>query len=130
VQALAARRQQDLEAGATLAGLVVENATQAVRAYLGAGDCCEDRSGGKNDMVRAVRSPGSTLKPFVYGLAFDDLLIHPETIVDDVPMRFGDYAPQNFDHRFHGELTAREALQLSLNLPAVALLSRVGPLRF
>jgi len=81
-------------------------------------------------MVRAIRSPGSTLKPFVYGLAFDDLLIHPETIVTDRPMRFGDYAPQNFDHRFHGELTAREALQLSLNLPAVALLSRVGPLRF
>jgi penicillin-binding protein 1C len=130
VEALATRRQQDLEAGATLAILVVENATHAVRAYLGAGDYFDDRSGGKNDMVRAVRSPGSTLKPFVYGLAFDDLLIHPETIVDDVPMRFGDYAPQNFDHRFHGEMTAREALQLSLNLPAVALLDRIGPARF
>jgi penicillin-binding protein 1C len=130
VQALAARRQQDLEAGATLAILVVENATHAVRAYLGAGDYFDEASGGKNDMVRAIRSPGSTLKPFVYGLAFDDLLIHPETIMDDVPMRFGDYAPQNFDHRFHGEMTAREALQLSLNLPAVALLDRIGPARF
>jgi penicillin-binding protein 1C len=81
-------------------------------------------------MVRAIRSPGSTLKPFVYGLAFDDLIIHPETMIVDAPMRFGDYAPQNFDHRFHGEMTAREALQLSLNVPAVALLSRVGPARF
>jgi penicillin-binding protein 1C len=81
-------------------------------------------------MVRAIRSPGSTLKPFVYGLAFDDLLIHPETMIVDAPMRFGDYAPQNFDHRFHGEMTAREALQLSLNVPPVALLNRVGPSRF
>ena len=102
----------------------------AVRAYVGAADYFDIGSRSQNDMVRAIRSPGSTLKPFVYGLAFDDLLIHPETIVTDRPMRFGDYAPQNFDHRFHGELTAREALQLSLNLPAVALLSRVGPLRF
>jgi len=130
LQALAARRRLGLEAGATLAILVVENSTMAVRAYVGAADYFDIGSRSQNDMVRAIRSPGSTLKPFVYGLAFDDLLIHPETIVTDRPMRFGDYAPQNFDHRFHGELTAREALQLSLNLPAVALLSRVGPLRF
>ena len=80
-------------------------------------------------MVRAVRSPGSTLKPFIYGMAFDELIVHPETIVVDRPMRFGDYAPENFDHFYRGELTAREALQLSLNLPAVALLDRIGPLR-
>ena len=84
---------------------------------------------GQNDMVRAIRSPGSTLKPFIYGMAFDDLIVHPETIVVDQPMRFGDYAPENFDHFYRGELTAREALQLSLNLPAVALLDRIGPLR-
>jgi penicillin-binding protein 1C len=130
LQALASRRQRALEPGATIALLVVENATRAVRGYVGAGDYFDAASLGRNDMVQAIRSPGSTLKPFVYGLAFDDLLIHPETIVTDAPMRFGDYAPQNFDHRFHGELTAREALQLSLNLPAVALLDRVGPARF
>ena len=130
LQALALRRQQGLEADATLAILVVENGTRAVRAYVGAGDFFDEAGQGQNDMVRAIRSPGSTLKPFVYGLAFDDLLIHPETIVDDRPMRFGDYAPQNFDHRYHGEMTAREALQLSLNIPAVALLDRVGPARF
>ena len=130
LQAMALRRQLGLEAGATLAILVTENATRAVRAYIGAGDFFDDASRGQNDMVRAIRSPGSTLKPFVYGLAFDDLVIHPETIVTDAPTRFGDYAPQNFDHRFHGEMTAAEALQLSLNIPAVALLDRVGPARF
>jgi penicillin-binding protein 1C len=130
LQALATRQSLGLERGATLAILVVENAGRVVRAYIGAADYLDPESRGQNDMVRAVRSPGSTLKPFVYGLAFDDLLIHPETILTDGPMRFGDYAPQNFDHRFHGELTAREALQLSLNLPAVALLDRVGPRRF
>ncbi len=130
LQALALRQRRGLEAGATLAILVVENESRAVRGYVGAADYFDAASRSQNDMVRAIRSPGSTLKPFVYGLAFDDLLIHPETIVTDRPMRFGDYAPQNFDHRFHGELTAREALQLSLNLPAVALLDRVGPLRF
>ncbi len=130
LQALALRRQLGLEAGATLAILVTENTTRAVRAYVGAGDFFDDASRGQNDMVRAIRSPGSTLKPFVYGLAFDDLVIHPETIITDRPTRFGDYAPQNFDHRFHGEMTAAEALQLSLNIPAVALLQRVGPARF
>ena len=130
LQAFALRRRQSLEAGATVAVLVVENAGRSVRAYVGAADFFDGSSAGQNDMVKAIRSPGSTLKPFVYGLAFDDLLIHPETMVTDAPMRFGDYAPQNFDHRFHGEMTAREALQLSLNLPAVALLDRVGPARF
>jgi penicillin-binding protein 1C len=130
LQAFALRRRQSLEAGATVAILVVENAGRSVRAYVGAADFFDSASSGQNDMVKAIRSPGSTLKPFVYGLAFDDLLIHPETMVTDAPMRFGDYAPQNFDHRFHGEMTAREALQLSLNLPAVALLDRVGPARF
>jgi len=130
LQAFALRRQQQLEGGATLAILVVENAGRSVRAYVGAADFFDGASAGQNDMVKAIRSPGSTLKPFVYGLAFDDLLIHPETMITDAPMRFGDYAPQNFDHRFHGEMTAREALQLSLNLPAVALLDRLGPARF
>ncbi len=130
LQTLALRRQQGMEKGATVAVLVVENDARAVRAYVGSADFFDADSRGQNDMVRAIRSPGSTLKPFVYGLAFDDLIIHPETMIVDAPMRFGDYAPQNFDHRFHGEMTAREALQLSLNVPAVALLSRIGPARF
>lgn len=79
------------------------------------------------DMVRAIRSPGSTLKPLVYGLGFEAGVIHPETLVDDSPTDFEGYAPQNFDGRFRGELRARDALQLSLNIPAVAVLNRLGP---
>ncbi|HEY7687857.1 MAG TPA: penicillin-binding protein 1C [Dongiaceae bacterium] len=128
-EALARRVQAKLEPGATVAMLVVENAGRTVRSYVGSGDFWDASRYGQNDMVRAVRSPGSALKPFIYGMAFDDLIVHPETIVVDRPMRFGDYAPENFDHFYRGEVSAREALQLSLNLPAVALLDRIGPLR-
>ena len=130
VEAMATRYQAALEPGAGIAALVVDNRDRRVIAYLGSADFFDDRAFGQNDMVEAIRSPGSTLKPFIYGMAFEDLLIHPETVVKDVPMRFGDYAPSNFDHLFRGEVTAREALQLSLNLPAVALLDRIGPVRF
>lgn len=129
IEALARRVQDQLEPGATVAVLVVENSMRAVRAYVGSGDFWDTGRYGQNDMVRAIRSPGSTLKPFIYGMAFDELIVHPETIVVDEPMRFGDYAPENFDHFYRGELSAREALQLSLNLPAVALLDRIGPLK-
>jgi penicillin-binding protein 1C len=128
LEALVARRRGELEAGATIAVLAVRNSDHAVRGYVGSTDILDTSRHGPIDMVTAVRSPGSTLKPFIYGLAFDGLLIHPETIMVDRPMRFGDYAPRNFDNRFHGEMTAREALQMSLNLPAVALLDRIGPL--
>ncbi|MBV5324864.1 MAG: penicillin-binding protein 1C, partial [Rhodospirillaceae bacterium] len=70
--------------------------------------------------------PGSALKPFIYGMAFDELVVHPDTIMIDQPMRFGDWAPENFDHLFRGEISAREALQLSLNLPAVTLMDAIG----
>lgn len=81
------------------------------------------------DMTRAVRSPGSTLKPFIYGLAFDQGLAHPDTLIDDSPVAFGSYAPQNFDGQYRGELTVREALQLSLNIPPVLLTQELGPAR-
>ncbi|MGH6931288.1 MAG: penicillin-binding protein 1C, partial [Dongiaceae bacterium] len=129
LELLARRYHSSLEDAATLAILVVENSGRQVRAYIGSGDYFDERRYGQNDMVTAVRSPGSTLKPFIYGLAFDELLLHPETIVVDRPMRFADFAPENFDHFYRGEVTAREALQLSLNLPAVAVLSRLGPQR-
>lgn len=129
LEALARRYHGDLEDAATLAILVVENAGRRVRAYIGSGDYFDERRFGQNDMVTAVRSPGSALKPLIYGLAFDELLIHPETIIVDQPMRFGDYAPENFDHFYRGEVSVKEALQMSLNLPAVAVLNRLGPLR-
>ena len=81
-------------------------------------------------MARALRSPGSALKPFIYAMGFDRLIIHPETALEDRARDFGDYAPSDFDGRFQGEVTAREALQYSLNLPAVGLLDRLGPGRF
>ncbi len=82
------------------------------------------------DLTRSIRSPGSAMKPFIYGLAMQDGLIGPQTRLDDLPRRFGGYAPENFDRGFAGSITAAEALRRSLNLPAVALLDRVGPLRF
>ncbi|MEW6444870.1 MAG: penicillin-binding protein 1C [Pseudomonadota bacterium] len=81
------------------------------------------------DLSQAVRSPGSTLKPFIYALAFDDLSVHPYTLIEDVPKSFGSWRPDNFDHAFHGVVTAREALQRSLNIPAVSVLERVGAAR-
>ena len=85
---------------------------------------------GTLDMTRAVRSPGSALKPFIYGMAFDRLILHPETMIEDRRRYFGDYAPSDFDGSFHGEVSAREALQYSLNVPAVAVLEKLGPTRF
>ena len=80
-------------------------------------------------MTDALRSPGSALKPFIYGLAFEDGIAHPETLIEDRPVRYGAYAPENFDLTFQGTVTARRALQLSLNVPAVALLDGVGASR-
>jgi penicillin-binding protein 1C len=81
-------------------------------------------------MTQALRSPGSTLKPFIYGLGFEDGSIHPETLIEDRPVRYGGYAPENFDLTFQGTVTVRRALQLSLNVPAVAILDKVGASRF
>lgn len=81
------------------------------------------------DMTRALRSPGSTLKPLVYAMAFDQGLAHPETLIDDRPVSFGRYSPQNFDGRFRGQLKVAEALRLSLNIPVVLLTEEIGPQR-
>jgi len=124
------RYQSHLEPSATIAVLAVENDGRKVRAYIGSSDFFANRRFGQNDMVTAIRSPGSALKPFIYAMAFDELAAHPETMMPDVALRFGDYTPKNFDGHFRGQISAREALQSSLNIPAVALLDRVGPLRF
>ena len=78
-------------------------------------------------MATAVRSPGSTLKPFIYGLAFEAGLAHPEMLIEDRPVRFGTYQPKNFDEGYHGTVSIREALSQSFNIPAVRVLARVGP---
>ncbi|MEO0751556.1 MAG: penicillin-binding transpeptidase domain-containing protein, partial [Pseudomonadota bacterium] len=79
------------------------------------------------DMTRALRSPGSTLKPLVYALAFDRGLAHPQTLIHDRPVSFAGYAPQNFDGAFRGELTVTDALRQSLNIPVVLLMDDIGP---
>jgi len=113
---------------ATAAILVVEVDGRAVRAAVGSGGL--ERPGGWIDMTRALRSPGSALKPFIYAMAFDEGYAAPDTVIDDAPRRFGDYQPENFDRVFHGKVTAREALAHSLNVPAVATLEKVGPAAF
>jgi len=101
-----------------------------VLARVASADYFDTRRAGQVDMTSAVRSPGSTLKPFIYGLGFEDGFIHPDTLIDDRPVRFGGYAPENFDLNFQGTMTVRRALQLSLNVPAVAVLDQVGASRF
>ena len=113
----------------SLAMLVVDNATGEVRAHVGSPDYFDTRRAGQVDLTQALRSPGSTLKPFIYGLGFEDGFIHPETLIDDRPTRYGAYKPQNFDFTFQGTVTVRRALQLSLNLPALAVLDQAGASR-
>ena len=110
--------------------LVVDNRTMQARAYVGSLAFGDKASLGHVDMVRATRSPGSTLKPFLYGLAMDDGLIDSESLLIDAPQSFGDYRPANFDPNFNGPVSAADALRLSLNVPAVDLLDRLGPERF
>lgn len=119
-----------LPARTSAALLVVEHDSMAVRAYLGSLDFSDDQRFGHVDMVRALRSPGSTLKPFLYGLALDAGLIHSESLLQDVPRRYGDYRPGNFAAGFSGPVAASTALSTSLNLPAVQLLEAYGAKRF
>jgi penicillin-binding protein 1C len=129
LERLGQQHLQTLPPRASLAMLVADADTRDIRAlYPGAwGD---QARAGAVDLTVAVRSPGSALKPFIYAMAFADGIVAPDTMVPDLPRRYGGYAPENFDRGFAGGITAADALRRSLNLPAVALLDRVGPLRF
>jgi penicillin-binding protein 1C len=129
LEALARDRAVALGSNISVALIAVDNESGDVLARVGSSDYFDDRRAGQVDMTRAVRSPGSTLKPFIYGLAFEDGFVHPESLIDDRPIRFGSYAPENFDMTFQGTVPVRKALQLSLNVPAIALLDRVGASR-
>lgn len=129
LERLARERAVALGDAMSVAIVVVENDTGRVLARVGTPDYFDSDRAGQVDLTRAVRSPGSTLKPFIYGLGFEDGLIHPESLIEDRPIRFGDYAPENFDQTFQGTVTVRRALQQSLNVPAVSLLDAVGPSR-
>jgi penicillin-binding protein 1C len=130
VEGMLKRELLALDAEASIAAMVVDNHDRRVLAYVGNADFAAVARRGTLDMARAVRSPGSALKPFIYAMAFDRLTIHPETVLEDRPRQFGDYSPSDFDGRFQGDVSARQALQYSLNLPAVAVLDRIGPARF
>lgn len=140
VTTLDARLQHELErlAGDAVAGrdprlsaaiLVADHRTGAILASVGSPDHADTPREGFVDMTVARRSPGSTLKPLIYGLAFDQGLAHPETLIEDAPVAFGTYRPQNFDGRFRGTVRVRQALQMSLNTPVVQLTDALGPAR-
>lgn len=127
LQALVRERIGTLPQTASVALMVADLRTAEVLAHLGSPGLDQIRRRGFIDMTAAMRSPGSTLKPLIFGLAFEQGLAHPETLVEDRPTSFGTYTPTNFDGRYHGTLKVRAALQRSLNIPAIALLDGVGP---
>jgi penicillin-binding protein 1C len=129
LETLARDRALALGPNISVAIIVVDNESGDVLARVGSPDYFDEMRAGQVDMTRALRSPGSTLKPFIYGLAFEDGFVHPESLIDDRPIRFGAYAPENFDMTFQGTVPVKKALQLSLNVPAIALLDRVGSSR-
>ncbi|HEX2018434.1 MAG TPA: penicillin-binding protein 1C [Aurantimonas sp.] len=129
LEAYAKEKAATLKKPVSLAIVVADHATGEIIADIGSPDLFDRERQGFVDLTRASRSPGSTLKPLIYGLAFERGVAHPESLVDDSPGGFSGYTPQNFDRDFQGIITARRALQLSRNLPAVELLSAVGPAR-
>lgn len=130
MESLLQQYQGRLPAQASAALLVVDVRSMDTLAYVGSVDFYSESRSGQVDMVRALRSPGSTLKPFLYGMALDEGLIHSESLLVDAPQDFGGYRPENFNQGFSGPVSASAALQRSLNLPAVQLLEAIGPARF
>src|SRR5690606_7464245 len=113
----------------SVAILMADAQTGDVLAEVGSANYFDDRRRGWIDMTRAGRSPGSTLPPFIYGLAFGEGMVAQETIIEDRPSSFGAYRPRNFEMEYQGDVSIRTALQMSLNVPAVRLLDTVGPTR-
>jgi len=108
------------------AALLVDASTMQVKAWVGSADYFNEAIDGQVNATTAKRSPGSTLKPFIYGLALDQGVLHPRTILKDAPTSFGTYSPENFDGRFEGPITAQEALIKSRNIPAVSVSARLS----
>ena len=128
LESLARNSLRELPDEVSIAIVVADHRNGEILASVGsAGYAAGEGRQGFVDMARAVRSPGSTLKPFIYAMAFDRGLAHPQTLIRDRPVAFGTYAPRNFDGAWRGELPVAEALRLSLNIPAVLLLDEIGP---
>lgn len=128
IEAIAKRRAEHAGDEVQVAAVIVDIPTRAVRAI--AGSASRQREGGWLDLTAQARSPGSTLKPFIYATAFDDGIAAPDTRISDLPKRFASYQPENFDRSFRGDVRISEALQHSLNVPAVLMLDKLGPQRF
>ncbi|KNG93826.1 penicillin-binding protein 1C [Pseudaestuariivita atlantica] len=127
LEKLAAQTAREAGRRLSVAIVVADHGTGEVLASVGSAGYRDEAREGFVDMTQAKRSPGSTLKPFVYALAFDRGLAHPETLIDDRPVDFDGYAPQNFDGVYRGELHVAEALRLSLNTPVVQVAQALGP---
>lgn len=130
VEAMLVDRVRVLPPHVSLAVMVMGNVSSEVLAYAGSADFSDKERFSHVDMVRASRSPGSTLKPFLYAFALDEGLIHSESLLSDMPQSFSGYQPGNFQQSFHGPVSVSEALVKSLNVPAVEVLEHLGPTRF
>ncbi len=130
LERLATARSRHLPERASMALLVIDARSRDILAAVSGAEASGENRAGALDLTRAVRSPGSAMKPFIYAMAFEDGIAGPETRLEDLPRHFGAYAPEDFDRGFAGAVTAGEALRRSLNLPAVALLEQVGPMKF
>ena len=106
--------------------MVIDNKTMKVKVYCGSGNYKNKLDGGQVDGIQAVRSPGSALKPFLFALALEKGIVNPKAILYDIPSDFGGFTPTNFDDTFQGQVNMRDALQLSLNIPAVKTLDDFG----
>lgn len=130
LERMLADRVSQLPRHVSMAALVVDSKSMEVLAYAGSADFSDARRFSHVDMVRGIRSPGSTLKPFLYAMALDEGLIHSESLLADTPQSFHGYDPGNFQANFSGPVSVADALQRSLNVPAVDLLDRLGAARF
>ncbi|MEQ9239915.1 penicillin-binding protein 1C [Roseovarius indicus] len=128
VESLAKDSLRTLPDGVSVALVIADHRSGEILASVGSASYATgDGRQGFVDMTRALRSPGSTLKPLVYAMGFDRGLAHPQTLINDRPVAFGSYAPQNFDGAFRGELSVTDALRQSLNIPVILLLNEIGP---
>ncbi len=126
LESVAAGAAQRLGPSLSIAMVLTDARSGSILARVGSADYFDGSRRGWIDMTRAVRSPGSALKPFIYALAFEEGLVAQETVMEDRPADFSGYRPRNFDMRYQGDVSVRQALQMSLNVPAVTLLDAVG----
>jgi penicillin-binding protein 1C len=130
VELLLADRVRAMPPHVSAAAVVLDNRDLGVLAYAGSADYSDRERFAFIDMAQAARSPGSTLKSFLYGMALDDGLLHSESLLSDTPQSFHGYQPGNFAQSFSGPVSMSEALVRSLNVPAVQVLDQLGPQRF